>query len=58
LACFNHIRRSLGLAPRTPILSAATEADTIGRALNVTVIHKPFAVSDLVRAIATTLGTN
>lgn len=48
---FHHIRRSLGMAPRTLILSAASQADMVGRALNVSVVHKPFAIAELVSAV-------
>lgn len=53
---FHHIRRSLGMAPRTLILSAASQADLVGRALNVTVVHKPFAIRELVSAVTEALG--
>lgn len=53
---FQRIRQRIGSRPPTLVVSAADEADDVGRALQVPVLRKPFKVDHLVAAVEAMLA--
>ena len=53
---YQEVRRIAGAPPRAIVISAATEAPALARALGLPIIVKPFAVKDLRAVVATALG--